>query len=275
MLNLHDERRRLKQGDRSRLRHSCVPLVSTGAPEPASLQSTSCGTLRRDPNDPRAAMRRVTSWLLFLLALAALALGVAERVGFLHLAAPPLAFGVAAAVFAALLAHPLPAAKGSPADRFPCDARAPCGLDRRARLFPVRHQAEHGQGFHERRHRAEADGGDGRSRQNRAVAASTERNRDAARLSGHLHRAAGGGQCHRHPFRVGRRRQCRRPLDQYRRFGRAGGPRQRPRPAQERRGDARAAKNAGGRGQHPAIECRTRRWRRGTRRRLRSSARGR
>src|SRR5271166_2240020 len=103
MLNLHDERRRLKQGDRSRLRMSCVPLVSTGAPEPASLQSTSCGTLRRDPNDPRAAMRRVTSWLLFLLALAALALGVAEWVGFLHLAAPPLAFGVAAAVFAALL----------------------------------------------------------------------------------------------------------------------------------------------------------------------------
>ena len=48
-------------------------------------------------------MRRVTSWLLFLLALAALALGVAEWVGFLHLAAPPLAFGVAAAVFAALL----------------------------------------------------------------------------------------------------------------------------------------------------------------------------
>src|SRR5208337_4919450 len=49
-------------------------------------------------------MRRVTSWLLFLLALAALALGVAERLGYLHLPAPPLALGVAAAVLAALLA---------------------------------------------------------------------------------------------------------------------------------------------------------------------------
>ncbi len=49
-------------------------------------------------------MRRVISWLLFLLALVALALGVAELLGFLHLSAPPLAFGVAAAVFAALLA---------------------------------------------------------------------------------------------------------------------------------------------------------------------------
>ncbi len=49
-------------------------------------------------------MRRVTNWVLFLVALAALALGVAERLGFLHLSAPPLALGAAAAVFAALLA---------------------------------------------------------------------------------------------------------------------------------------------------------------------------
>ncbi len=49
-------------------------------------------------------MRRVTNWLLFLLAAASLALGVAERLGFLHLPAPPIAFGVAAGVLAALLA---------------------------------------------------------------------------------------------------------------------------------------------------------------------------
>ena len=49
-------------------------------------------------------MRRVTNWLLFLLALAALALGAAEQLGYLPLPAPPLALGVAAAVLAALLA---------------------------------------------------------------------------------------------------------------------------------------------------------------------------
>src|SRR5271165_2887553 len=49
-------------------------------------------------------MRRVTSWLLFVLALAAVVLGVAERLGFLTLPVPPIAFAGAAAVFAALLA---------------------------------------------------------------------------------------------------------------------------------------------------------------------------
>ena len=48
-------------------------------------------------------MRRVINWLLVLLALAALAAGAAERLGFLHSPVQPTAFGVAAAVFAALL----------------------------------------------------------------------------------------------------------------------------------------------------------------------------
>ena len=48
-------------------------------------------------------MRRVTNWLLFLLALAAVAAGVAEQAGLLHAPVSPIAFGVAAAVFAALL----------------------------------------------------------------------------------------------------------------------------------------------------------------------------
>jgi membrane fusion protein, multidrug efflux system len=49
-------------------------------------------------------MRRVTNWLLFLLALASLALGVAAKAGFAHLPGSPIAFAAAAAVFAALLA---------------------------------------------------------------------------------------------------------------------------------------------------------------------------
>jgi RND family efflux transporter MFP subunit len=48
-------------------------------------------------------MRRVTDWLLFLLALAALATGAAARLGWIVAPAPPIAFVVAAAVFAALL----------------------------------------------------------------------------------------------------------------------------------------------------------------------------
>jgi RND family efflux transporter MFP subunit len=49
-------------------------------------------------------MRRVVNWVLLVLALAALATGAAVRMGLLHLAVPPVAFGVAAAVFVALLA---------------------------------------------------------------------------------------------------------------------------------------------------------------------------
>ena len=49
-------------------------------------------------------MRRVINWVLLVLALAALAVGALAQTGLLHLAAPPVAFGVAAAVFVALLA---------------------------------------------------------------------------------------------------------------------------------------------------------------------------
>ncbi len=48
-------------------------------------------------------MRRVTNWLLFVLALAALALGAAAQLALLKAPVPPLAFGVAAAALAALL----------------------------------------------------------------------------------------------------------------------------------------------------------------------------
>jgi len=48
-------------------------------------------------------MRRVTNWLLALLALAALALGAAAELALFRSAVPPLAFGAAAAAFAALL----------------------------------------------------------------------------------------------------------------------------------------------------------------------------
>jgi RND family efflux transporter MFP subunit len=49
-------------------------------------------------------MRRATNWLLFLLAIGAVALGAAEQLGLFHATIPPIAFGVGGAVFAALLA---------------------------------------------------------------------------------------------------------------------------------------------------------------------------
>jgi len=48
-------------------------------------------------------MRRFINWLLFLLALALAALGAAAQLALIHTPFPPLAFGAAAAVFAALL----------------------------------------------------------------------------------------------------------------------------------------------------------------------------
>src|SRR5271154_873171 len=48
-------------------------------------------------------MRRFVNWLLFLLALALAALGAAAQLALIHTPFPPLAFGAAAAVFAALL----------------------------------------------------------------------------------------------------------------------------------------------------------------------------
>jgi membrane fusion protein, multidrug efflux system len=48
-------------------------------------------------------MRRFINWLLFLLALALAALGAAAQLALIHTPFPPLAFGAAAAIFAALL----------------------------------------------------------------------------------------------------------------------------------------------------------------------------
>ena len=78
--------------------------LRSGASASASLITLFYGTQRRGPTEPRAAMRRVTNWLLFLFALASLALAVAAKTGIAHLSVSPTAFGAAAAVFAALLA---------------------------------------------------------------------------------------------------------------------------------------------------------------------------
>ena len=48
-------------------------------------------------------MRRVTDWILLVLALAAVAVGVAAKLGYLHAPVPPIAFAIVAAVLALFL----------------------------------------------------------------------------------------------------------------------------------------------------------------------------
>ena len=202
------------------------------------------------------AMRRLTNRLLALLALALIALGVAAQFGLIHVPVPPLAFLAVGAICALLLGlRNLPTA-GSPPDRVPGCARSARSVDRRARLFPVRHQAQPGQGLHQRRVRAEADGCSGRGGESREMATRADGDRDVARVSGRPHRAAGRRRGDRETLRVGRRRRSRRAAHQYRRFGRTGRPRQRPCSTEERRCDAGAPKDACGAGQYPAIDRR-------------------
>ena len=150
---------------------------------------------------------------------------------------------------------------GAPPPRPPsggvsCHAGAARRDHGRPRLFPVRHQADPGQRLHFGRLRAETHGRMGAAGDLRAMVAATHRDRLAARLSGHLHRPAGRRRDLGHPFRIGAGREGRRPADQYRRFGRAGRPPERPGAVAQRRSDARPAEDAGAGRQHPAGHAR-------------------
>ncbi len=109
---------------------------------------------------------------------------------------------------------PLAAASYPSPGRLSGDAGAARGDHRGARLFPVRHQAADGEGLHLGGLRPQAHDGRGRAGPVRKMAARAQRDRDAARLSGHLHRPAGRGRHLRDPLRVGAGRKRGRPPDQ-------------------------------------------------------------
>ena len=188
------------------------------------LQKADLNTL---PNR-NGAMRRLTNRLLVLLALALLALGAAAQLALIHVPVPPLVFVATAAICALLLAL----------RNLPLGARRPvvflvalvllAALTAGLAYFQFVDQAHPGQRLHHRRVRAEANRGDGRSGDSREMASRADGDRHLARGSGRRHRAAGRRRRDRDPFRVGRRRRSRRAAHQYRRFGRAGRPRQRP-----------------------------------------------
>ena len=229
------------------------------------------------PRSDRTASRNETRDELAVvsLALAALALGLAAKGGFVHAPVSPIAFGVAAAVFAALLAiRALPLGVRRPVV-FVVTLAALAALIGGLAYFQFVVKPTMVKGFMAAAFAPKPTAVSVEAARDREVAAAADGDRDAARLSGDHHRAAGGGGHLRPPPRIGRRRQSRRPPDQHRRFGRAGGPRQRARPAQERRGHAGAAEDAGRRAATRRSRRSIRRWRRATRLPRPSSGRGR
>ena len=137
-------------------------------------------------------MRRVTNWLLFLLARRSLALGVAERLGLLSLPQFP----------DCLSASPRPSSRRcSPSarcrsrfagPRLPGDARAARRVDGGLAYFQFVIKPNMVKGFISAAFAPKPTAVSVEAARDRAVAAATDRDRDAACLSGHFHRAAGG-----------------------------------------------------------------------------------
>ena len=187
-------------------------------------------------------MRRFINWLLFLLALALAALGAAAQLALIHIPFPPLAFGAAAAVFAALLII-----RG-----LPLRARRPvvflvalallAALTGGLAYFqfvikPVMVKGFITAAFAPKPTTVTAEAARVEQWRPELTAIGTLR-----AYPGRRHRAASRRRRDGDPFRIGRRRRSRRAPHQHRRFGRAGRPRQRPRATEERRGRRSRAK---------------------------------
>ena len=202
-------------------------------------------------------MRRFTNWLLFLLALALAALGAAAQLGLVHAPFPPLAFGAAAAVFAALLVI----------RALPLKARRPVvflvalallvALTGGLAYFQFVIKPMMVKGFISAAFAPKPTAVTAEAARIEQWPPRTDGDRHVARLSGRSSsRRRSAGVVTAIHFEFGRRRRSRRAADQHRQFGRAGRPRQRPRAAQERRRDARRAKGRSSPGQHAPIDRR-------------------
>ena len=203
-------------------------------------------------------MRRFINWLLFLLALALAAAGAAAQLGRLHAPFPPLAFGAAAAVFALLLIIRL----------LPLGAKRPVvfvvvlallvALTGGLAYFqfvikPVMVKGFITAAFAPKPTTVTAEAVKAEKWPPELTAIGTLR-----AYQGVIVAPQAAGMVTAKHFEFGRRRRSRRAAHQHRRFGRAGGPRERPRPAQERGRNARPPENAGRPGQHSSIDRRHR-----------------
>ena len=178
-------------------------------------------------------MRRLTNRLLFLFALAAAAVGAAEQLAWIRAPLPPLGVRRDRRRLRRPHRHSRAAGEGAPGGRVPGRLGGRRRADRRARLFPVRLQAADRQERPRRRLRAEADGG-------RVEAARIETWPPQLTAIGTLRAYQGvaiapqvGGVVTAIHFESGDDVAAARRWSN-RQFGRAGRPRQRPRPAQER-----------------------------------------
>ena len=189
-------------------------------------------------------MRRLTNWLLFLLAVALVALGAAAQLGFFHAPLPPLAFGAAAAVFAALLVIRVLPLKIRRPVVFVVALALLAALTAGLAYFQFVIKPGMVKGF------ITAAFAPKPTTVN-AEAARIEQWRPELTAIGTLRAYQGilvapqvAGVVSAIHFEFRGRRQGRRPSHQSRRFGRAGRPRQRPCTAEERRRDAGAAKDS-------------------------------
>ena len=107
-------------------------------------------------------MRRLTNWILLLLAFAGAALGAATQFALLKAPVPPLAFYAIAAVCAGLLIIRALPLKARRAAVFLVALAAIVALTGGLAYFQFVIKPTHGQGLHQRRLRAEADDGRGR-----------------------------------------------------------------------------------------------------------------
>ena len=154
-------------------------------------------------------MRRVINWVLLVLALAALAAGAAVRMGLLHPAAPAIAFGVAAAVFVALLAiRSLPLSIRRPVV-FLVTLALLAAITAGLAYFQFVIKPAMVKGFISAAFVPKPTTVGGRTGPVRKVAAGTQRDRHLAGLSGHLHRSAGRGGGLGDPLRIGAGREAR------------------------------------------------------------------
>ena len=202
------------------------------------------------------AMRRLTNRILAFLALALIALGVAAQFGLTHVPVPPLAFLAVGAICALSLGL----------RNLPTRARRPivflvvlvllAALTAGLAYFQFAIKPNLVKGFISAAFAPKPTAVAAEAVKTEKWPPRADGDWDVARLSGRPHRAAGRGRGDRETFRVGRRRRSRRAAHQYRRFRRAGRPRQRPGSTEERRCDVGSPKDACGAGQYPAIDRR-------------------
>ena len=204
------------------------PGPEAGAAGPAPLYVRFRGTLRRDPKNPRAAMIRVVHWLLLLLRSPRSPSAPRRRRGTWRspcLRSPSGSSPRSVAALIAIRALPLHVRRPVVFLVTLAAARRDHG---RPRLFPVRHQADPGQRLHFRRLRPETHGRMGEPATSSNGRRNSPRSARCAPIRASSSRRRSPASSPPSISNLGSDVKDGDLADQYRRFGRAGRPLQRP-----------------------------------------------